>query len=126
MSTESQMPSNPIEEFRWVSIDRGISHETVLKQAKDKIYSLSFEDDAHPLGTKHVPISTQPSKLHSKTTKNVEKTKTASKNVPTKKASTFIDPLSAMSAKSEEDIDDFADDTSEISEIGQLQISDKT
>ena len=119
------MPSNSIEDFRWVSIDRGISHENVLKQAKDKIHELSFEEDSHPLGTKHVPIFSQPSKLNSKVQVNRGKTKTVSKNVPTKKTPTFIDPLSAMSAKSEEDVDEITDDTSELLDIGQLQISNK-
>ena len=119
------MPSNPAEVFRWVSIDRGIDHEKTLKHASDSLHSISFEEDNHPLGAKHISVSTLPSKSYSKAQTNIGKTKNVQKKEPTKKASTFIDPLSAMSAKSEEDIDDISDDIPDLSDMNYLQSSHK-
>ena len=117
------MPSNPAEEFRWVSIDRGVNHEKILKNARDSLYSISFDDDNHPLGKKNVSISNVSSKLNSKGQNNVRNSKNVPKKEPTKKTSTFIDPLSAMSAKSEEDIDDVTDELSDTSAMDDLQAS---
>ena len=117
------MPSNPTEEFRWVSIDRGVSHEKILKNARDSLCSISFDEDNHPLGKKNVSISNVSSKLNSKGQNNLGKSKNVPKKEPTKKTSTFIDPLSAMSAKSDEDIDDVTDDLSETSAMDTLQAS---
>ena len=119
------MPSNPAEVFRWVSIDRGIEHEKVLKQAANSLHSISLEEGNHPLGAKHISVSTLTSKSHSKVQNNVGKAKNVQKKEPAKKASTFIDPLSAMSAKSEEDIDDISDDIPDQSEMNYLQSSHK-
>ena len=117
------MPSNPTEEFRWVSIDRGVSHEKILKNARDSLCSISFDEDNHPLGKKNVSISNVSSKSNSTVKNNVRKNKNVPKKEPTKKTSTFIDPLSAMSAKSEEDIDDVTDELSDTSAMDDLQAS---
>ena len=119
------MPSNPAEVFRWVSIDRGIDHEKLLKHATASLHSISLEEDSHPLGEKHISGSILPSKSYSKVQNNIGKAKNVLKKEPTKKASTFIDPLSAMSAKSEEDIDEVSDDIPDQSEMNYLQSSHK-
>ena len=119
------MPSNMAEVFRWVSIDRGIDHDKVLKQATDGLHSISFEEDNHPLGAKHISVSTLASKSYSKVQNNIGKAKNVQTKEPTKKTSTFIDPLSAMSSKSEEDIDGISDDIPDQSEINYLQSSHK-
>ena len=122
------MPSNPKEEFHWVSIDRGPLKNKLLEVAKDKIVSLSYEDDVHPLGPKYSSYSSQgvkklPSRSQNKTLKH-----TAAKNVHTTNKSTFIDPLSAMSLKSEEDdlmpVDDDMDAVDETTSLLSLHVSE--
>ena len=122
------MPSNPKEELFWVSIDRGAHYDELLQQARDKTVSLSFEDDIHPLGTKHNSAPNQCSKIPSKFSNNAVTVKTTSKNASSmKKTTTFIDPLSAMSASLEEDeaiIDDDGDGAGD--GITDLQDAEKT
>ena len=123
------MPSNPKEEFFWVSIDRGAHYDQLLQQARDKTVSLSFEDDIHPLGIKHNTISSHSSKMSSKFSNNAAKAKTTTKKSSSTKETTFIDPLSAMSAKLEEDadiMDKASDDTGDgIADLHDLQKSHK-
>lgn len=124
------MPTNPKEEFVWSSIDRSFYHDQLLQQSKEKIVSLSFENDSHPLGIKHSLSSSLVTKTSTKELKNSGKVKAASRNVRTKKESIFIDPLSAMSAaKCDEDPDDDVvddlDNDDELGELNKLRISDK-
>jgi hypothetical protein len=123
------MPSNPKEDFLWVSIDRGARYDQLLQQARDKTVSLSFEDDIHPLGIKHNSASLQSSKMSSKFSNNTAKVKTTSKKASSTNEIPFIDPLSAMSAKLEEDaeiMDDDSDGTGDsITDLHDLQKSHK-
>ena len=64
------MPSNPNDEFVWISIDRSCHHEQLLQQSKEKMVSLSFENDVHPLGTKHSLSSSLVTKMSAKDLKN--------------------------------------------------------
>ena len=122
------MPSNPKEEFHWVSIDRGSLKNKLLELAKDRIVSLSFEDDVHPLGPKYSSYSSQGvKKLPSRSQNNALK-HTAVKNVNNTNKSTFIDPLSAMSLESEEGdlmpVDDDMDAVDETTGLLSLHVSE--
>ena len=122
------MPSNPKEEFHWVSIDRGSLKNKLLEVAKDKVVSLSFEDDVHPLGPRYSSYPSQGvKKLPSRSQNNALK-HTAVKNVDNTNKSTFIDPLSAMSLKSEEDdlmpVDDDMDAADETTDLLSLHVSE--
>ena len=122
------MPSNPKEEFHWVSIDRGPLKNKLLEVAKDKIVSLSYEEDVHPLGAKYSSYPSQGAKKLASRSQNTALKHTAVKNVHNANKSTFIDPLSAMSLKSEEDelmpVDDDLDAVDENTGLLSLHVSE--
>ena len=122
------MPSNPKEEFHWVSIDRGSLKNKLLEVAKDRIVSLSFEDDVHPLGPNYSSNSSQGVKKLPSRSQNKTLQRTAAKNVHNTNKSTFIDPLSAMSLKSEEDdlmpVDNDMDAVDETTGLLSLHVSE--
>ena len=122
------MPSNPKEEFHWVSIDRGSLKNKLIELAKERIVSLSFEDDVHPLGPKYSSYSSQGVKKVTPRSQYTALKRTAVKNVHNTNKSTFIDPLSAMSLKSEEDdlmpIDNDMDAVDETTGLLSLHVSE--
>ena len=104
------MPTNPKDEFVWSSIDRSSHRDQLLQQTKEKMVTLSFDTDFHPLGLKYATNANVVNKKPTKELKNNSKVKSTSKNVETKQGAIFIDPLSAMSATPDEDQDQYFDD----------------
>ena len=121
------------DEFVWVSHDRSHHYEVLLQQSKEKIVSLSFEEDVHPLGpnnnthsrvTSVIKSSVKHAKRKDMATTNV----TTGKTIEVEKQSTFIDPLSAMSAAAATEDDDSIDanrieDDDDLGDLSKLTLS---
>ena len=120
------------DEFVWISHDRSHHYEELLQQSKAKMVSLSFEEDLHPLAPNNnahsrVTSVIKSSVKHAKRKDMATTNATTGKTVDVEKQSTFIDPLSAMSAAATQDEDSMdanrSEEDDEFDDLSKLTLS---
>ena len=95
------MPSNTgSTEFLWYSHDHTKQKDLLNKTYKENYVCLSFEHDAHPLGANQlIPPSNTKRNVKDKRNKTTKAKRSFTHNITDgRSSSSFVDPLSALSA----------------------------